>query len=94
MQEQRGWRYVEGRFEPVVYVARQPPPPRDREEVVVARPGPEHVWIKGYWGFRNGDFEWIPGHWARPEPGFHAWVDGRWKHDERGWFFVEGHWKV
>ncbi len=85
---------IEGRFEPVVYVARQPPPPREREDVVVARPGPEHVWIKGYWDYRNGDFDWVAGHWARPEPGFHAWVEPRWQHEARGWFLVEGHWKV
>ena len=92
VHEQRGWYFVEGRFEPVVYVARRPPPVR--EEVVVVRPGAEHVWIKGYWGLRNGEFEWNPGRWARPEPGFHAWVDARWEHEQRGWFFIEGHWKV
>jgi WXXGXW repeat (2 copies) len=92
VHEQRGWYFVEGRVEPVVYVARRPPAVRD--EVIVARPSPEHVWIKGYWGSRNGEFEWIAGHWARPEPGFHAWVDGRWEHENRGWFFVEGHWKA
>ncbi len=70
VQEPRGWRYIEGRFEPVVYVARQPPPPREREEVVVARPGPEHVWIKGYWDYRNGDFDWGCG----PPGAARAWV--------------------
>src|SRR5215467_8720568 len=34
VHEQRGWYFEEGRFEPVVYVGRQPPPLR--EEVVVA----------------------------------------------------------
>jgi hypothetical protein len=92
VHESHGWYFVEGHFEPVVYVARRPPVVR--EEVVLARPSAEHVWIKGYWGLRNGEFEWIPGRWVRPEPGFHTWVDARWEHEQRGWYFIEGHWKV
>lgn len=92
VREQRGWYFVEGRVEPPVFIARRPPPAR--EEVIVARPSPEHLWIKGHWGLRNGEFEWIGGRWVRPEPGFHAWVDGRWEHDRRGWVFVEGHWRA
>jgi hypothetical protein len=92
VREQRGWYFVEGRVEPVAFVARRPP--AVREEVVIARPSPEHVWIKGYWAPRNGEFEWVGGRWARPEPGFRTWVDGRWEHEKRGWFFVEGHWRT
>lgn len=92
VHEPHGWYFVEGRAEPVVYVARRPP--AVREEIVVARPSPEHVWIKGYWTLRAGEYEWIAGRWARPEPGFHSWVDGHWEHERRGWFFVDGHWKA
>ena len=89
--EQRGWVFVEGHFAAVTYVNREPPPLR--EEVVVARPGPAYVWIKGHWDLRAGEFEWVAGRWARPEPGFHEWVAGRWAHEPRGWFYVEGHWR-
>ena len=93
VQEPRGWRFVDGHFESVAYFDHKPPPPRE-EVVVITRPSAEHVWIKGYWAPRNGQVEWVAGHWARPEPGFHAWVDGRWEHEPHGWFFVEGHWKA
>jgi hypothetical protein len=75
----------------VEYVVRQPP--AERVEVITARPGVEYVWVKGHWGWRRNDYEWIPGRWATPERGFREWEPGRWEHDRAGWFYVEGHWR-
>src|SRR5581483_1220079 len=44
-----------------VIVADAPPPPQ--QEVIVERPGPDFVWISGYWGWENGRREWYRGHW-------------------------------
>src|SRR2546426_1096897 len=48
----------------LVYVD-QAPPPR-RVEVVPVRPGPEFVWIDGYWGWSGPACAWVPGRWERP----------------------------
>jgi hypothetical protein len=74
----------------IVFAMREPPP--ERIEVIPAPPGGEHVWLKGHWVWRRDDYEWIPGRWARLEPGFREWVPGRWEHEQRGWLYVEGHW--
>src|SRR5439155_26063786 len=43
----------------VVYVDEAPPPPR--VEVVSVRPGPEFVWIGGYWSWIDRTYAWGPG---------------------------------
>jgi hypothetical protein len=75
----------------VAYVMRQPP--SERVEIVSASPGVEYVWVKGHWGWRRNDYEWIPGRWVIPERGYREWVPGRWDRDRGGWFYVEGHWR-
>jgi hypothetical protein len=48
---------------PTVIVANTPAPPAPRVEVQTAAPGPDYVWQNGYWTLRNGQYEWVPGHW-------------------------------
>lgn len=80
------------RRERVVYVDEGPPPPR--REVIIERPGPEYVYIRGHWIYgRNGGYAWVPGRWIRPEGRRHRWVEGRWVHDRHGWYYIEGHWR-
>ena len=51
---------------PYVRFSAEAPPPM-REEVIIARPSREHVWIRGYWD-RDGDrWAWREGRWERPE---------------------------
>ena len=79
------------------------PPPRDRlyvregppgvrTEVIIERPGPEYVWLRGHWAYAGGGYAWVPGRWERPD-GRRRWVEGRWAHDRKGWFYVEGRWR-
>jgi hypothetical protein len=75
----------------VVYVAARPPV--ERVEVIPATPGAGYVWIKGYWGYRGGNYEWIGGRWERPIEGRREWVPHHWEHDRNGWYLVEGHWR-
>jgi hypothetical protein len=75
----------------VEYAVREPP--RERVEVISTSPGTEYVWVKGHWGWRRNDYEWIPGRWTVPARGFHEWVAGRWQRDRFGWFYEEGHWR-
>jgi hypothetical protein len=75
----------------VVYVDRGPPV--DRTEVIIQRPGPDFVWIKGHWRWDGRDYDWVPGHWAAIERGYRSWAPGHWAHHRRGWYYVEGHWR-
>jgi len=58
-----------------------PPPPRV-VRVVPRRPGPQYVWVDGYWFPERGRYVWHDGYWTRPPfPGAY-WVapyhvDGR-----------------
>ena len=73
-------------------VAVQDAPPPPRVEVVTVGPGPDYVWVEGYWVWHGG-WVWQPGAWvARPH--HHAvWVQGRWDHTRRGWYYQRGHWR-
>ena len=64
-------------------------PPRPREEVIVAAPGPDYVWIAGHWGW-HGHWVWESGRWDR-HPGS-TWIGGHWDHREGGYVWVEGRW--
>lgn len=43
--------------------------PPDKQETAPPEPAPEHghyhVWVKGHWVKRHGDWVWIPGHWKK-----------------------------
>ena len=75
----------------LVYVD-QAPPPR-RVEVVPVHPGPEFVWIDGYWGWTDRAYAWVPGRWARPPRLRAHWVPGHWRREHRGWYWQPGRWR-
>ena len=65
-----------------------PPPPPRVVRVLPPRPGPEFMWVAGYWYPVGNHYKWHPGYWTRPPyPGAH-WVVPR--HD--GQRFYEGYW--
>ena len=64
-----------------------PPPPRVLK-VRPVQPGPDYLWIDGYWYPVGHKYAWHPGYWTRPPyPGAH-WVAPR--HD--GKQFFAGYW--
>ena len=67
-------------------------PPGLRAEVMIGRPGPDYVWISGYWGWSSGSYHWHQGHWARARHG-RSWVDGRWEQRGHRWTWRKGHWR-
>ena len=69
------------------------PPPPPRVEVYGRQPGPDHVWIRGYWGNAGGRYAWNPGSWARPPHRGARWHEGRWDRDGRGYRYRQGHWR-
>ncbi len=64
-----------------------PPPPRIVRVRPVA-PGPDYLWIDGYWYPDGGHYRWHAGYWTLPPyPGAH-WIGPR--HDGRQYF--AGYW--
>src|SRR6266850_3537073 len=67
-------------------------PPADVVEAVPVAPGPEYVWVPGYWAWNPG-WVWIGGRWViRPHPGA-VWVRGHWGSHGRGYVWTRGHWR-
>jgi len=75
------------------FVAQPPPPPRHEVIVERERPSREHVWIKGYYVWREGRHEWIAGHWERPPHKHAVWIEPRWEQRPQGYVFIEGSWR-
>lgn len=76
---------------PDVVVTVEPPPPV--VETRVAAPGPDFVWISGYWDWAGGRHVWIGGRWERPPQGAHAWTEPRWEKRGGSYVFVRGVWR-
>ena len=74
---------------PPAVVIRTGPPPL-RYEHHGHRPGRNHVWIGGYWGWQGGRYVWVTGHWAVPPHRRAVWGQPRWERRGDTWVFVEG----
>jgi WXXGXW repeat (2 copies) len=66
-----------------------PPPPPRVVRVLPRRPGPEFVWIEGYWYPAGNRYKWHNGYWTRPPYQRARWIGPR--HD--GERFFEGYWE-
>jgi hypothetical protein len=67
-------------------------PPAAQQEVPTARPSADHVWVAGYWTWRNNQYQWMAGHWEIPPRGGAVWVPPRWQPEGTSWRFYEGYW--
>jgi hypothetical protein len=67
-------------------------PPALQQEVVLAQPSTRHVWLAGYWTWRNDQYEWMAGHWELPPNSGSAWVAPRWEQEGAAYRFHEGYW--
>ena len=66
---------------PVVVAAPCPPPaPPVMVETVPACPGPDYVWLGGYWNYRPTGYVWVHGGWGyRPVSYGHREYRGGWR---------------
>jgi hypothetical protein len=65
------------------------PPPAPRVvHVLPPSPGPEFVWVDGYWYPVGNHYRWHEGYWTRPPYAGGRWVEPR--HD--GERFYNGYW--
>jgi hypothetical protein len=67
-------------------------PPAAQQEVPTARPSANHVWVAGYWSWRNNQYQWMAGHWEVPPRAGAVWVPPRWQPEGTSWRFYEGYW--
>ena len=68
-------------------------PPAAQQEVVPARPSSDHVWVGGYWSWRNSRYEWVAGHWTVPPRSGVTWIPPRWEPEGGAYRFYEGYWE-
>lgn len=50
-------------------------PPAPRAYRVPRQPGPEYMWIEGYWYPQGSRYAWHDGYWTRPPYEGAYWVD-------------------
>jgi hypothetical protein len=67
-------------------------PPALQQEVVLAQPSALHVWLPGFWTWRNDRYEWMAGHWELPPRSSTMWVAPRWEQQGNAYKFTEGYW--
>lgn len=67
-------------------------PPAMPQEVVLAQPSPQDVWIPGYWTWRNNQYQWMTGQWVLPPSSSSTWVAPRWEQEGNAYRFYEGSW--
>jgi len=66
-----------------------PPPPPRVVAVVPVRPGPEFMWVRGYWYPVGRDYRWHDGYWTRPPYYGARWVSPRYN----GYRYYGGYWQ-
>ncbi len=55
-------------------------------------PGPDYIWIPGYWAYGDDGYFWVPGTWViAPEPGL-LWTPGYWGWDDGFYIWRAGYW--
>jgi|SRR5579863_387020 len=64
-----------------------PPPPRVIR-VRPVQPGPEFLWLDGYWYPDGGHYRWHAGYWSRPPYAGAHWVGPR----HEGGRYYNGYW--
>jgi hypothetical protein len=67
-------------------------PPALQQEIVLDQPSPQHVWLAGYWSWRDSRYEWLAGRWELPPSSGSVWVAPRWEQQGNAYKFYEGYW--
>ncbi len=69
-------------------------PPVLRHERRGRRPGPDYVWVSGFWHWGGGRWDWVAGRWDRPAAPNAYWITPRYVRSERGYIYEPGHWST
>lgn len=74
------------------YVVLQAPPAPQAPQAIPSRPSAQHVWIDGFWTWRNSRYEWMAGHWEVPPYSGAKWINPRVEPEAGSFRFYEGRW--
>jgi hypothetical protein len=71
-----------------------PPPPPRQEVIVGVSPGPDFVWIGGYWDGSPGHYTWVGGRWDHPPHAHGQWYAPHWDKGNDGHYHqTKGEWR-
>lgn len=68
-------------------------PPAPQSEPVLEQPSARHVWIPGYWTYRDNRYVWISGRWELPPHDGAIWHAPRWVREGNAYRYYEGYWE-
>ena len=67
-------------------------PPAPRVEYYGVAPGPEYVWLPGYYNYGSSGYVWVGGRWGRRPHSGARWVDGGYARRGNHFEHREGRW--
>jgi hypothetical protein len=65
-------------------------PPHVRIETRTVAPGPDYVWVGGFWDWQGDQWTWVSGRWERPAERTVIWVNPRYDREDDGWRYEPG----
>jgi hypothetical protein len=75
-----------------VFIRITTPPPPLPVYVQPVVPGPDFIWVPGYWAWGEFGYFWVPGTWVRAAgPGL-LWTPGYWAWNEGVYVWRAGYW--
>ncbi len=67
-------------------------PPRPRWERRTTCPGPNYIWIAGYWDRQGDQWGWAPGRWEEPSQRGSTWIRPQYRREGRAYRYEPGRW--
>jgi hypothetical protein len=68
------------------------PPSQPMDDDRPEQPSDDHVWVTGYWWWKNRTYMWVPGYWTLPPHTGYTYVSGYWTYKGNQWVYVRGGW--
>jgi hypothetical protein len=68
------------------------PRPALRHEVRTERPGPNYLWVGGFWHHTGTEWTWNDGRWTEPPQPHAKWIAPRYEKVKGGTRYSPGHW--
>ncbi|GHT60039.1 hypothetical protein AGMMS50239_08120 [Bacteroidia bacterium] len=64
------------------------------ETPMIASPGPDYVWVDGYWtwDYRYREYVWAQGYWALAPYAGAFWIPGYWEYYRSGYRWIDACW--